>query len=236
MSDCFDQTRDEQPWEREWLEQHGHLIRPRSAMPEALPFVPAPADPTPPPLLDELAAVLGPGNDDATAYAQAGYVIEVLEKRPHLAFSVQHGALWQDVCRCGRNRLTLRTADLVSGEIEERPTVALASPEQLRGAAAQLRSVSPVQATQPFGKILGSRAVRVIADALDECARLRTTTASAREKRLEERADQLAILATTRRLPLAAVAGLVARADEAGAESVSVDAIRQALAATEPRL
>ena len=31
-------------------------------------------------LRDELAAVLGPGNDDATAYAQAGYVIDVLLK------------------------------------------------------------------------------------------------------------------------------------------------------------
>ena len=29
-------------------------------------------------LRDELAAVLGPGNDDVTAYAQADYVIEVL--------------------------------------------------------------------------------------------------------------------------------------------------------------
>lgn len=31
-------------------------------------------------LRDELAAVLGPGNDDATAYAQAGYVLEVIGK------------------------------------------------------------------------------------------------------------------------------------------------------------
>lgn len=31
-------------------------------------------------LRDELAAVLGPGNDDLTAYAQAGYVLEVLLK------------------------------------------------------------------------------------------------------------------------------------------------------------
>ena len=31
-------------------------------------------------LRDELAAVLGPGNDDATAYAQAGYAIDVLLK------------------------------------------------------------------------------------------------------------------------------------------------------------
>lgn len=31
-------------------------------------------------LRDELAAVLGPGNDDATAYAHAGYVIDVLLK------------------------------------------------------------------------------------------------------------------------------------------------------------
>jgi hypothetical protein len=31
-------------------------------------------------LRDELAAVLGPGNDDATAYAQADSVIDVLNK------------------------------------------------------------------------------------------------------------------------------------------------------------
>lgn len=124
----------------------------------------------------------------------------------------------------------------MSDEVDERRVVAIASPDQLRGAAAQLRSVSPVQAaTQPFGRILGARAVRVIADALDECARLRTSTASAREKRLEERVDQLAILATSRRLPLAAIEGIVRRAGEAGRDVVFVEEIRRALAATEPK-
>jgi integrase/recombinase XerD len=127
-------------------------------------------------------------------------------------------------------------ARTMSDEVDERRVVAIASPDQLRGAAAQLRSVSPVQAaTQPFGRVLGARAVRVIADALDECARLRTSTASAREKRLEERVDQLAILATSRRLPLAAIEGIVRRADEAGRDVVFVEEIRRALAATEPK-
>lgn len=124
----------------------------------------------------------------------------------------------------------------MSDELAARPVVAIASPDQMRTAAAQLRGLSPVQTTQPFAKILSSRTVRVIADALDECARLRSTTVSARERRLQERVDQLATLATARRLPLAAIEALVRRTEAGGGVGVPVVELRRALAATEPKL
>lgn len=120
-------------------------------------------------------------------------------------------------------------------EADEAPRPPIPSPEQLRSLAKKLRDLSAYQATKPFDRILSSRMRASIAACLDELARMRAAPGREREKQLEDRVDQLAILATSRRLPLAAIEGAVRRAEEAGAKTVPISEIRRALAATEPK-
>lgn len=119
---------------------------------------------------------------------------------------------------------------------EDRPGPVIPAPDAMRRVAKQLREITAYQALQPLERVLAGRVRTILATSLDELARIREDPALVRERRLQERVDQLAILATSRRLPLEAVAGLVRLAKERGQVSVSVGDLESALARTEADL
>lgn len=118
-------------------------------------------------------------------------------------------------------------------EADEAPRPTIPSPEQLRSLAGKIRAISAFQATRPLERVIPARVRTTLAACLDELARFRADPALLRERHLQDRVDALAILATSRRLPLAAVEGAVRRAEEAGSKTVTVAEIRRALARTE---
>lgn len=118
---------------------------------------------------------------------------------------------------------------------EPEPYTPPPTPKQLRGLADRLRQVNRTTASLPLLHTLSGRACAVIAAGLEELARMQTTTGREREQALERKLAVIGSLAASRRLPLAAVEGLVRRADRDGVPVISVDALRQALAAQEPK-
>jgi hypothetical protein len=108
-----------------------------------------------------------------------------------------------------------------------------AKPEQLRLLALRLRGITPAAAKRPLEQSLSGRSLRVIIEALEELAGIGAGPGTRRERLLQSRNDSLAIFATSRRIPLAAVEALVRRAEAAGGHTVDVAQLRAALSRTE---
>lgn len=107
--------------------------------------------------------------------------------------------------------------------------------EQLRRISDSLRSITRTQATMPLEHTLGGPAIRVIVTGLEELADAQDDPRGTREALLSKRLAAVEQLATSRRLPLAAIEGVIRRAQADGSTVVSIAAVQAALSATEPQ-